>query len=192
MSRCEVVVDGIVVTHEEAVALLAPAGPWRGAWADVGAGTGTFTHAMAELIGPDGVVYAIDRDARALEELQRTSERTSSAAARISALHGDMHELSEIVELRDLRLDGVLFANALHFTRKADAVLAQAAERLTSDGHIVVIEYDRRMPNPWVPHPLTLDRLHDVAQRAGLCAPVEVARRPSVYHREMYCAVLAH
>jgi hypothetical protein len=146
---------------------------------------------MAELIGVDGVVYAIDRDALALDELQRTPQRPGSTAARISALRGDMRDLTSIVALRDVLLDGVLFANALHFTRKAHAVLAAAAERLSADGHIVVIEYDRRMPNPWVPHPLPLARLEDVARRAGLGAPVEVARRPSAYHREMYCAVLA-
>jgi hypothetical protein len=42
-----------------------------------------------------------------------------------------------------------------------------------------------------VPHPLPLDRLADTARRAGLGVPEEVARRPSAYHREMYCAVLA-
>lgn len=172
------------------MAFLAPAGPWRGTWADVGAGTGTFTRAMAELIGPEGVVYAIDRDEGALAELP-TFPGSRSAAGRISALRGDMHELPEIDELREVQLDGVLFANALHFTRKPHAVLADAAARLRPDGHIVVIEYDRRMPNPWVPHPLPFDRLADVARRAELGVPVEVARRPSAYHREMYCAVLA-
>jgi hypothetical protein len=58
-------------------------------------------------------------------------------------------------------------------------------------GRIVVIEYDRDRPNPWVPHPLPFDRLADAARRAGLSVPEEVARRPSAYHREMYCAVLA-
>lgn len=180
------------MTHDDAVAFLTPAAPWHGAWADVGAGTGTFTRAIAELIGPEGVVYAIDRDARALAELQRSAVGAgSTAAARINALRGDMHELSAVIELQDVQLDGVLFANALHFTRKSDTVLAQAAERLRPDGRIVVIEYDRRMPNPWVPHPLPFDRLAEVARRAGLGVPQEVARRRSEYHREMYCAVLA-
>jgi SAM-dependent methyltransferase len=179
------------MTHDDAIEFLAPAGHWRGRWADIGAGTGTFTRALAELIGPQGTVLAIDREKRSIAELTRVAGRIDRTAARVSALRGDMHDLSAILELQRVDLDGVLFANVLHFTREPEAVLAQAAERLRSDGRIVVIEYDRGVPNPWVPHPLPFDRLVDVAGRAGLGAPREVARRPSAYHGEMYCAVLA-
>jgi SAM-dependent methyltransferase len=179
------------MTHDDAVEFLAAAGPWRGAWADVGAGTGTFTRALAELIGPQGTVLAIDRERSSIAELTRIAGRTDRTAARVSALRGDMHDLSAILELQRLDLDGVLFANVLHFTGEPEAVLARAAERLRPDGRIVVIEYDRRTPNPWVPHPLPFDRLADVAGHAGLGAPTEVARRPSAFHSEMYCAVIA-
>ena len=37
-----------------------------GNWADLGAGTGNFSWALAELIGPQGTIYAIDRDAKAI------------------------------------------------------------------------------------------------------------------------------
>jgi SAM-dependent methyltransferase len=179
------------MTHDDAIEFLAAAGPWSGAWADVGAGTGTFTRALAELIGPQGTVLAIDRERGSIVELTRIAGRIDRTAARVSALRGDMHDLSAILELQRVDLDGVLFANVLHFTREPEAVLAQAAGRLRPDGRIVVIEYDRRTPNPWVPHPLPFDRLADVAGRAGLGAPEEVARRPSAFHSEMYCVVLA-
>jgi SAM-dependent methyltransferase len=179
------------MTHDDAVKFLAPAGPWRGRWADIGAGTGTFTRALAELIGPQGTVLAIDREKISIAKLAGIAGRTDRTDARVSALRGDMHDLSAIPELQGVELDGVLFANVLHFTGEPEAVLAQAAERLRSDGRIVVIEYDRRVPNPWVPNPLPFDRLADVAGRAGLGAPTEVARRPSTFHSEMYCAVLA-
>lgn len=189
------------MTHDEALAFLGPAGPWRGHWADVGAGEGTFTRAVAELIGPQGAVYAIDRDERAVAELQRRAgsagsdavrvDRNESGTARITALRGDMQELSALAGLDGVDLDGILFANVLHFTNEPAAVLAQAGARLRPDGRIIVIEYDRDMPNPWVPHPLPFDRLADAARRVGLGVPEEVARRPSAYHREMYCAVVA-
>ncbi len=102
-----------------------------------------------------------------------------------------MHDLSSLIARGvNSTIDGFLFANVLHFTRKPDAVLAQAASLLKPDGRVVVIEYERRMPNPWVPHPLPLARLAGIAARAGLTAPREVARRASAYHREMYCAVM--
>lgn len=189
------------MTHDEALAFLGPAGPWRGHWADVGAGEGTFTRVLAELVGPEGTVYAIDRDERAVADLRRVAGRAGRTAeringnesgnARITALRGDMQELSALAGLDGVDLDGILFANVLHFTDEPAAVLAQAAGRVRPAGRIVVIEYDRDRPNPWVPHPLPFDRLADAARGAGLGVPVEVARRPSAYHREMYCAVLA-
>ena len=33
-----------------------------GKWADLGAGTGTFSRALATLLGPAGTVYAVDHD----------------------------------------------------------------------------------------------------------------------------------
>ncbi len=42
-----------------------------GTWADLGAGTGNFTWALAELLGAGGTVYAIDRDGKAIDR-QRT------------------------------------------------------------------------------------------------------------------------
>jgi ubiquinone/menaquinone biosynthesis C-methylase UbiE len=179
------------MTHDEAVAFLALAGPWRGRWADVGAGSGTFMRAMAELIGPEGVVYAIDRDDRAVVSLRAVAARGDTGAARVVAVRGDMRDLSAIDELCDVELDGVLFANVLHFTRKPEDVLVSASRLFREGGRIVVIEYDRRLPNPWVPHPLPFDRLVEVAGKARLAVPVEVGRRASAYHREMYCAVLA-
>ena len=49
----------------DAVQLIAPAVPAGGRWADLGAGRGTFTAALARLLGPGGTVYAIERDATA-------------------------------------------------------------------------------------------------------------------------------
>ena len=53
--------------HADHVALLRPAvWPGGGTWADIGAGEGAFTLALADLLGPGGRIVAVDRDARAL------------------------------------------------------------------------------------------------------------------------------
>ena len=46
-----------------------------GVWADLGAGTGVFTRAIASLLGSYGTVYAIDRDAGSLSELSKSESR---------------------------------------------------------------------------------------------------------------------
>jgi ubiquinone/menaquinone biosynthesis C-methylase UbiE len=178
------------MTHTEALAFLTAAGPFHGTWVDVGAGTGTFSLALAELLGPTGNVIAIDTNERALRQLSTNAGRTGATHAPVSTVHTDMHDLSAIADLAAGSIDGFLFANVLHFTPTPDTVLTQAAKLLKPDGRILVVEYDRRQANPWVPHPLPLGRLAEVARYAGLTAPREIARRPSAYHREMYLAVL--
>jgi precorrin-6B methylase 2 len=56
----------------EAEALLSAAVPaGRGVWVDFGAGTGTFTHALANRLGAGSRVYAVDRDSKAIATLGR-------------------------------------------------------------------------------------------------------------------------
>src|SRR5262245_4569513 len=84
-----------------------------GTWADLGAGSGTFTLALASLLGPDGRVLAIDRDQSALDELRASaSMRSSGDGAAIETAAGDF---TDPRSLPDAQLDGLLLANALHF-----------------------------------------------------------------------------
>src|SRR5262245_4114906 len=50
-----------------------------GLWADLGAGSGMFTRALATLVGPGGTVYAVDNDPGALRELDRYASRAPAA-----------------------------------------------------------------------------------------------------------------
>lgn len=161
-----------------------PAGPGR--WAELGAGRGTFTAALATLLGPEGEVVALDRDAAAVRALRSLGEGAGERAP-VRAVHGDFSEPADLADL-GAALDGILFANALHFVAEPDRVLATAATRVRAGGRIVIVEYDRSRPNPWVPHPIPAERLAGILRDAGLGAPRMVTRRPSVWHREMYCA----
>ena len=55
------------MNHADLVALLARGVQEKGGrWADLGAGEGAFTLALADLLGPGAHITAIDKDARAL------------------------------------------------------------------------------------------------------------------------------
>lgn len=178
-----------------------PVGP---VWADLGAGSGTFTFALARLLGPGGRVVAVDREEAALAALRRgirsrhpgasrpahRSDAPAEGDASITPALGDFRELDAIEALRDTPLDGALFANALHFDPDPGATLARTAERLEPGGRLVVVEYMDRPPNPWVPHPLPVARLREVAVETGLTAPRVVGERPSSYGGVLYCAWL--
>jgi ubiquinone/menaquinone biosynthesis C-methylase UbiE len=172
----------------DAVELLAGAVPARGgAWADLGAGEGLFTRALAARLGPGGVVYAVDRDTRALANLRRDAERDALA---VTTVTGDFMADVALPDVREGELDGVLFANALHYVSDPAVVLARWVRWLCPIGRIVVVEYERRRANPWVPYPLPPQGLHDAALAAGLTPPVVTATRPSAFGGNLYVATI--
>jgi ubiquinone/menaquinone biosynthesis C-methylase UbiE len=173
------------VKHAEAVELIrgAVAVP-GGTWADLGSGTGTFTRALAALVGVGGVIYAVDRDARLLRELAGAA---SSDGASVRTLVADF-----TVPLDLPRLNGVLVANALHYVPYADQprVLERIAGMVDSPGVVVIVEYERREANRWVPYPLSFEPLRDLARQARLADPMRLATRPSRYSGSIYSAVV--
>ncbi|HEX6042162.1 class I SAM-dependent methyltransferase [Longimicrobium sp.] len=150
-------------------------------WADLGAGTGTFTRALATLLGPDAEIHAVDADARALRTLR---DDAPTAGPRIHVHHADFTRRLPLPPL-----DGILMANALHFVRDQPAMVTLGASYLRPGGRLVVIEYENRSASRWVPHPVPFARLVDLVADAGLTPPRIVGRRPSAYGGEMYVAV---
>lgn len=178
------------MTADEAAALVAPAvAPAGGRWADLGAGSGTFTGALARLLGPAGEVHAVDRDPAALAALERLARRRSPGDAPIRVFDGDL-AAPDALDLP--RLDGLLLANALHFVVAAEqpAVVARLAARLLSGGSFVVVEYDGRPPSRWVPYPVSRQALDALAAAAGLTPPIVIGERPSAFGGRMYAAMM--
>jgi ubiquinone/menaquinone biosynthesis C-methylase UbiE len=173
------------VNVNDAKALIASAIPERGGtWADLGAGEGTFTRALAELLGPNGRLYAVDRDANALAALERETARTPNVIPVVA----DFSRPFDLPGLNGAQLDGMLFANALHFIRDVNEVLARLVTLLRSGGRVVFVEYDRRGPNPWVPYPIPAARLPALTSFAGLSTPTITATRASTYGGDLYVA----
>jgi ubiquinone/menaquinone biosynthesis C-methylase UbiE len=156
-----------------------------GTWADLGAGNGTFTRALAALLGPNGTVYAVDRDANALRDLARSNSRNQSAS-----IHTIVSDFTEPLEL--IELNGIVLANALHYVPHPDQpdALTRITSMLAADAPLVIIEYDRRGANRWVPYPVSIAALNRLARDAGLTEPTILAKRPSQYGGDIYSAVV--
>jgi ubiquinone/menaquinone biosynthesis C-methylase UbiE len=158
------------------VRLIADAvGEQGGTWADLGAGDGTFTRALLELLGPSGRVYAVDRDRRSLSALDDVPG--------VERIVADFQKTLALPEL-----DGILIANALHFVRDQKQVLARLVEHVKPNGRVVIVEYDRRAASQWVPFPISSAALPALCKAAGLGDPTIVARRPSAYAGDLYAA----
>jgi len=171
-------------THEAAELIGAAVAGHAGVWADVGAGSGTFTRALVEILGPAVRLHAIDRDARALAGLARWA---SKSAPGVSARVADFTRPLDLP-----MLDGVLLANALHFVPDAAEVLARLVPHLRPGGRVVVVEYDGRGPNRWVPYPIPAAKWPELARAAGLTSAAVVAWRASAFGGDLYVGIADH
>jgi ubiquinone/menaquinone biosynthesis C-methylase UbiE len=172
------------VDHDDHVALIRAgvegAGP---RWLELGAGEGAFTLALADVLGPDAEILAIDRDAGALRRLTTEMDRRFPAVA-LATVVRDFRE-----PLPDGPFDGVLAANSLHFLAEPAPVIERARAAVRPGGRFVLVEYDADRGNPWVPHPFSFGTWQALAPRAGLTAPRLVGRVPSRFLGAIYAAV---
>ena len=152
-----------------------------GTWADLGAGSGVFTRALAELLGPSGQVYAVDRQpGRAAATNERWAETAPIQADFTKPL---------TAPLEPNALDGILMANALHFVRRHEYTLGKIVRYLKPGGTFLLVEYDLTTGSPWIPFPVPFEHFKTLAPRIGLDEVREVGRHPSRYGpREFYTA----
>jgi len=156
-----------------------------GVWADLGAGSGTFTKALAGLLGERGVVYAVDRVGGVLSD--SSGSQADSAAAEIVPLLGDFTEGLALSEL-----DGLVMANSLHFvtTREQQAAVELVASYLKPGGAFVIVEYDQLRGNHWVPYPVPPQRFSELASSTGLVTARQIGRLGSRFGpKDIYSAM---
>jgi SAM-dependent methyltransferase len=170
------------VEHRHALELIRsgiPAG--GGVWADLGAGSGTFSRALADLLGEGGTVVAVDR------ATVPPARPPDAGAAEIIALHADFTRSLDLAPLGIGPLDGILMANALHFVRRQRGALGQLVSLLRPGGTVVLVEYDLRRGTPWIPFPIPPDVFDQLAADVGLTHPIEIGRRRSRFGpRDLY------
>lgn len=170
--------------HADHVGLLRPALAPGGTWADIGAGEGAFTLALADLLGPGDRIVAVDRDVRALRENELAVHARFPAVA-LTTLTADLTGPLDLPEL-----DGLVAANSLHYVprdRQVATIRALAAH-LRPGGRFVVVEYDADRGNPWVPHPFGYVSWERLAEAAGLVETRRIGRVPSRFLGAIYAA----
>jgi ubiquinone/menaquinone biosynthesis C-methylase UbiE len=172
------------VNHSDLVGLLEDAITERGGhWAELGAGEGNFTLALADLLGPSAHITAVDRDAGALTRLAEQIGRSFPDAA-VETLAADFTR-----PLRLSGLDGIVMANSLHFVRDKAPVLDSVRNMLRPGGKLIVVEYGTDHGNPWVPHPFSYERWERMAAQAGFEKTRLLRTLPSRHLGSMYSAV---
>ncbi len=170
--------------HDDHVALIRDGlDATNGTWADFGSGTGAFTLALADLLGPEGHIYSVDRDRHALRQQERSMTACFPATS-ITFVAADF-----LTPLVLPPLDGMVMANALHFHGDHVGVIRKVRPYLRAGGRLILVEYNTHRGNHWVPHPLTFTDWEAVALAAGYRKTRLLATRPSSFLGEIYAAV---
>ena len=154
-----------------------------GVWADLGSGSGAFTLALADLLGPETQIYSVDRNREALRQQAQQMGRRFPAVT-VHYLDADYTAPLDLPPL-----DGAVMANSLHFQRDKDPVLQLVGGYLRPGGRLIVVEYGTDRGNPWVPHPISYETWEALAQRNGFARTVRLATRPSRFLGQIYSAL---
>ena len=154
-----------------------------GVWADLGSGEGAFTLALADLLGPEGCIYSVDKDARSLRE-QAATMRFSFPQVRVEYIDADFTQPLDLPPL-----DGIVMANSLHFARHKHGVVQSALGYLKRGGHFILVEYNSDRGNPWVPYPLSYTTWEELAQECGFIHTRLLTTVPSRFLGEIYSAL---
>jgi tRNA A58 N-methylase Trm61 len=172
------------MNHDDHVALLRGGiETIGGVWADFGSGTGAFTLALADLIGPAGVIYSIDQDRSALAQQERSLREHFPT----SIVHYHLADFTRPIDLPTL--DGIVMANALHFHRKPEPIVQLLKSYLHPQGRFILIEYNVEQGNSAVPYPVSFLQWEKLAAHCGFTQMQLLQTRPSRFLREIYSAV---
>jgi ubiquinone/menaquinone biosynthesis C-methylase UbiE len=146
-------------------------------WCDLGCGSGTFTLALAQSLASGSTIHAADQDPKAL--------------ARIPDEHHGVtiHKVLEDLRSPGLHLpsvDGILMANFLHFIQDQHLFLRKL-QSVTN--YFLIIEYERSKPSPWVPYPISFEKLCELFTESGVERVEKLAMRRSRFGGTMYSAL---
>lgn len=145
-------------------------------WCDLGCGAGTFTLALATLLPPGSIIYAVDKNEKSLAQIP---DQYQEVTIRKEVANLDPNALSLPA------LDGVLMANFLHFIAQQSAFV-RALQALSD--RLLIVEYDGRPPSPWVPYPLGFSALRELLLERGFTQIAKVGSRASKFGGEIYSA----
>jgi len=99
---------------------------------DLGSGTGVFSSRMVEIVGPDGLVYAVDNSAAMLDYL-----RSSNPPANLKLIQADASSTGLDNECADVCLAALI----LHEVDSPEKIIAETYRLLKPGSPAVLIEW---------------------------------------------------
>ena len=160
----------------------APGNEQKQVWADLGCGNGLFTCALASLLPGHSMIHAIDADKKAIREIPN-----SYNGVRIEKSVLDFTSDSIVFH----QLDGIMMANSLHYVKEKEPFLKRMIASLKIGGYFLLVDYDMKKVNQWVPFPLQIASAEQLFLHCGAQSFKILNKRKSVFGNQwMYAALI--
>jgi ubiquinone/menaquinone biosynthesis C-methylase UbiE len=106
--------------------------------ADLGAGGGYFTFRLADAVGPEGRVYAVDVDPDMTSHLER--QASENGRANVEVILAESHDPL----LPQDGIDLIFTCNTYHHLQDRVAYFERARRTLRSGGRVAIVEHKKR------------------------------------------------
>jgi len=147
--------------------------------ADLGCGSGYMAFEAARMVGPSGIVYAVDIQKSVLSNLR--SNIAFYGLRNVKPIWADI-EVPGSTEIEDDSLDLVLLVMNLYQAKEHNNILADAYKMLKPNGRILIVDWKREaIPiGPDVKFRISYDAARKMAQNVGFKYVGDVETDP--YH----------
>jgi len=150
-------------------------------WADLGCGTGVFTLALANLLPSKSIIHAVDKKNYSLP----------NNAGRNNDVVISLHQADFVRDdLKFKDLDGILMANSIHYVRNKLTFIDRMEKLLRPGGIFLIVEYNRVIPSPWVPFPMTYEKARSLFEKKGSGSIEKLNEMPSRYGGKIYSMIV--
>lgn len=146
---------------------------------DLGCGSGYMAFEAARLVGPSGVVYAVDIQKPVLSSVR--SNIQFYGLRNVKPVWADI-EKPGTIGIEDNSLDMVLIIMNLYQARQHDAILSESYKMLKPEGRLLIVDWKREsIPlGPDVKFRISYDVANKIAQNAGFKFVSDIETDP--YH----------
>src|SRR5574342_22098 len=120
--------------------------------ADLGAGDGTFTVALARRVGPSGHVYATEIDADRLADIRQAA--TKAGLSNVTVIEGTVSRTN----LPEACCDALFSRMVYHHLTDPGAINADIFRALRPGGRLMVIDFEPSGIMTWIGRPQTAAR----------------------------------
>jgi ubiquinone/menaquinone biosynthesis C-methylase UbiE len=131
---------------------------------EIGAGPGFVSFALADRVGPTGVVYALDQSAEALAQLER--RQNEDGIGHIQRIAADAATLQT-----DVQADSALITMVLHHADNPAEILRNVVRFVPPGAPVVIGEFHPDGPcsgGPPREHRLAPEKIQELCKNAGL------------------------